>query len=126
MKRRNSLGWELALYSPLLASKLACALARSALRAASKFSFFLSYALSAKPLLAQQYENVIAHSPTRLTLLIALRNMDESSSDRPLERKVIPGTVAGTYLLGACTVRRATLSCEDFASQLTPATVIVG
>ena len=86
------LGCDPATYSPLLASELACARARSAFCAASTFSFFPSHALRAEDWLELLNDDP---GPGVVDLVDGVEEDARSCSESPPLRKVMPGTEVG-------------------------------
>ena len=58
--------------------------------------------------------------------LMALKLTEASSSDWPPDRNTMPGTAAGTVLLKAVTVARATCSGDAFLAHFCPGVTILG
>ena len=103
------------------------ALLRSSACAALTLSAFPCQAWSTEACRARPYEKVSAQgrfmSPT---LLMAFRWTVASSSLCPPDRKVMPGTAAGTVLLRAWTVAIATCAGVNLTAEDWPAVTMLG
>jgi hypothetical protein len=113
-------------YSPFDASPLALALTKRAAYAAATFSGFPCHVFKTVDYNALPYENVNAHGFGHLSLFIAFKFNDASSSDYPPDKKTTPGK-AGTIVLDkVLTVYQAIYSAVALSGQLAPGVTMFG